>query len=786
MEKIEIKVTKTNISLTNGYVLNQGEYQVDKCSFAFSDDYEGLVKKAIFVNGDTSIDMVIIDDECDIPYEILQNSTEFVLKVYGYQVENEELKVRYSPTALKIFLREGSYQGSNEVITPTQFEQYEQALNDGLTEVDEKLDLVDTALDTMNTSIDNCDNATERANTISGTLETKLASGELNGATFTPSVSASGDISWTNDKGLVNPQTQNIKGPQGVAGPQGEAFTIKKTYSSVAEMQADFNNMNLGDYVMIASSVEVEDNAKLYTRGESEWIFITDFSGATGIQGPQGPQGIQGIQGPQGVQGIQGETGEAGNGIVSVVKTGTSGLVDTYTITYTDGTTSTFQITNGEDGEVTQEQLDEANKKIATLETVYNALPKVTGEGTDITLNGTANTKMDVELEPSELTQDGTPTSSNPQDIHVISGDNEIKVVGKNRLPILNGQATFNGITCKIENGKITLSGTSTVNYIWVKLTNGIEFMNGTPSSTNKPTWFSNNSFGNGTFSFSKINTTKAFNYTKINATSSDVLFTASQTTKTLDLTNETFSDVLYYIGASGTNVNETFYLQAVNGSTPDIEFAPYQQQSLPLNLNDLEYCKIGDYKDKFFKNLPTWDEYNENLEYGKWYLKKNIGKKIFTGAIVEEWTQAKVQNKVYWYINIPDAIGGATLTNILSNYFTALYANNTDNDFYLNNKNLVIFNHGITDNLNDFRIWLSTHNTIVEYPLETPEYILLNNTLQSQLDAIYEYALSYQEQTNISQVNNDLPFNIKTSAVRDMSDIFDLLTTTTTQAEEL
>lgn len=53
-------------------------------------------------------------------------------------------------------------------------------------------------------------------------------------------------------------------------------------------MNADFNNMQLGDYVMIASTVEVEDNAKLYTRGESQWIFITDFSGATGIRGEVG------------------------------------------------------------------------------------------------------------------------------------------------------------------------------------------------------------------------------------------------------------------------------------------------------------------------------------------------------------------------------------------------------------------------------------------------------------------------------------------------------------------
>ncbi|MBR5118855.1 MAG: alpha/beta hydrolase [Muribaculaceae bacterium] len=42
--------------------------------------------------------------------------------------------------------------------------------------------------------------------------------------------------------------------------------------------------------------------------------------------------------------------GADGRGITSIVKTGTSGLVDTYTITYTDNTTSTFTVTNGAQG----------------------------------------------------------------------------------------------------------------------------------------------------------------------------------------------------------------------------------------------------------------------------------------------------------------------------------------------------------------------------------------------------------------------------------------------------
>ena len=76
------------------------------------------------------------------------------------------------------------------------------------------------------------------------------------GATFIPSVDAAGNLSWTNDGGLANPETVNIKG-------------------------------------------------------------------------------------------------EAGNGIVSVTRTsgnGAAGTVDTYTITFTDGSTKTFTVRHGADG----------------------------------------------------------------------------------------------------------------------------------------------------------------------------------------------------------------------------------------------------------------------------------------------------------------------------------------------------------------------------------------------------------------------------------------------------
>ena len=46
-----------------------------------------------------------------------------------------------------------------------------------------------------------------------------------------------------------------------------------------------------------------------------------------------------------------GKDGIDGVSVVSIIKTGSTGNIDTYTITYSDGTTSTFTVTNGEDGE---------------------------------------------------------------------------------------------------------------------------------------------------------------------------------------------------------------------------------------------------------------------------------------------------------------------------------------------------------------------------------------------------------------------------------------------------
>lgn len=103
---------------------------------------------------------------------------------------------------------------------------------------------------------------------------------------------------------------------------------------------------------------------------------IVGIKGDTGPTGPSGAQGEKGEDGKDGEsptitisddgywvingvksnvkatgqKGEEGQKGKDGVSIQNIEKTSTSGSVDTYTITYSDGSTSTFKVTNGVDG----------------------------------------------------------------------------------------------------------------------------------------------------------------------------------------------------------------------------------------------------------------------------------------------------------------------------------------------------------------------------------------------------------------------------------------------------
>ena len=150
----------------------------------------------------------------------------------------------------------------------------------------------------------------------------------------------------------------------------------------------------------IAVGIESPYDIYIWNGAKQDWLCIGAFQGPKGEQGEQGlpgPQGARGETGKQGIDGFspfidfvstengyevkvtnknsynvytlkngdkgdkgdkgdtgeKGNTGDTGRGITSINKTSgttTSGVTDTYTINYSDNTTSEFNVYNGKDG----------------------------------------------------------------------------------------------------------------------------------------------------------------------------------------------------------------------------------------------------------------------------------------------------------------------------------------------------------------------------------------------------------------------------------------------------
>ena len=131
---MKLSVTQNKIEITEGSLVNQGEYLATPLGFEFTKSYDGLVKYAVFIkkdNGDT-YKVPLVEDACDIPFEVLKEKGEFALGVYGFEVDdNDELKLRYSPTPIIVKVDPGSYReeaiNAGE-LTPTDTEIYMQKI----------------------------------------------------------------------------------------------------------------------------------------------------------------------------------------------------------------------------------------------------------------------------------------------------------------------------------------------------------------------------------------------------------------------------------------------------------------------------------------------------------------------------------------------------------------------------------------------------------------------------------------------------------------------------------
>ena len=322
---MNIKVTKDNVCIIERGNVHEGEYKINELSFEFSEEYSSdLVINAVFTNElGKAYQVSVIDGKCQIPAEILAETGQILLGVYAYKINGEELELRYSPFPTSFNVISGSYDPTAEEsqeITPTQFEQYMQALNDGLNQVKD--------------SISKLDNATKNANDLVDEINKKLENGDFIGP-----------------QGPIGPQGE--PGKDGTNGIDGVGIT------TITSGQATEENGNT------ITPITVEK-----TDGSSETFNV---SAKNGIDGKNGQNGKDGINGTNGIDGQDGITPNIQIGTVETLEPTEEATV---TITGTDEEPLfNFGIPKGEKGEpgeVTEDTLDNVIPKQTATDSIIN------------------------------------------------------------------------------------------------------------------------------------------------------------------------------------------------------------------------------------------------------------------------------------------------------------------------------------------------------------------------------------------------------------------------------
>ena len=151
----------------------------------------------------------------------------------------------------------------------------------------------------------------------------------------------------------------------------------------------------------------------------------------------------------------------------------------------------------------------------------------------------------------------------------------------------------------------------------------------------------------------------------------------------------------------------------------------------------------------------------------GEWYIKKNIGKVVLDGS--ENWTYY-APALVFFTDAYNDlfATGVQQSSDIYSNYYIAGTYGTTNNSILINDIGRIHLRNDDLTSIAELKTWLNTHNTKVVVRRNVV-YTPITGTLAEQLEYVYQMLKSYKGQTNISQVNDDLPFELDVSALEDL-----------------
>ena len=222
---------KNQLAVRRRETLTSGSINVYQVRFEFSPDWEGLERTAVFRAG-TESRSVPLDDSgvCEIPWEVLASQgRRLSAGVYGTQGASLVLPTVWADLGA---ILEGAAPGeASRPPTPELWRQELDKKGDALDYDGQELHL--KSGEKILSSVEIAGGGALPVPGPPGPAGTQGAPGE-DGATFTPSVSEDGTLSWSNDKGLPNPEPVNIQGPPGEpgGGSGGSGGPAEEIYST--------------------------------------------------------------------------------------------------------------------------------------------------------------------------------------------------------------------------------------------------------------------------------------------------------------------------------------------------------------------------------------------------------------------------------------------------------------------------------------------------------------------------------------------------------------------------
>ena len=385
----------------------------------------------------------------------------------------------------------------------------------------------------------------------------------------------------------------------------------------------------------------------------------------------------------------------------------------------------------------------------------------VTGEGTSLTLENTANTSFN--------------------NIILKGNTSQQQYSGKNLVPITAKSLERNGVTFTINNNQLTINGTATKytifflnNEIWSYSANNpileagtynLSFNNEIKSSGDAMAITIYNENSKIIYEKAGIKNNFSFSISEKGSCTIRMVITKGQVFDNNDLQlqieqGSTATDYEPYVG--GVPSPNPDYPQDINVVTGDNKVTisnadNTKKQEFLINLGDIELCKIGDYQDYIYKK----DD--------KWLKHRKIGKiKLSSSEMKNTYKMSKVYSYNFYDNSVKnDGVG-------ICNYYQYSQQGNWNategtKNFIINSigHNIRFTNGEIEDKSEDFKKFIDSNNIYVYYQVATPtEEEITDTTLITQLNALYN-AYTYNDTTNITQTNANLPFYINAEAFK-------------------